>query len=247
MAQTRNTGNKNTLSSPCDGSSPGGQLHGVETREDASALASAGAVSPTHFQSIVGSFEAAHAPVLQPDMSTTARQPTGVASDGSAASSSTTAALFGTDGASAASSRLRFQWQKDFHVSPFMSMDHTYDWIFSTPGSTLLVQSQNIRAGERYFATQTRLVRRDVTLSSLLYFLLVAFPALTLRIQIWIHIEAFRLWWKGVPLHAHPLGSSSGFTRLVAALMVPLMWIVGLFTKSAGGSNGGGTHTTKVD
>ena len=40
---------------------------------------------------------------------------------------------------------LLLRFEKNFHVSPFMSMQHTYDWKFtapvSTPGSGLMAQT----------------------------------------------------------------------------------------------------------
>lgn len=43
------------------------------------------------------------------------------------------------------SRKLLFRFEKNFHVSPFMSMQHTYDWKFtapdSTPGSGLMAQT----------------------------------------------------------------------------------------------------------
>lgn len=43
-----------------------------------------------------------------------------------------------------------FRFDKDFHVSPFMSMKHTYDWRFSPPsvndGSTLTAQTTMLEA-----------------------------------------------------------------------------------------------------
>ena len=32
--------------------------------------------------------------------------------------------------------RLRFQFDKDFHVSPFLPMDMHYDWRFTAPGDS---------------------------------------------------------------------------------------------------------------
>lgn len=127
-------------------------------------------------------------------------------------SSSSAAAALAAPGSAAAipGRRLRYSWRKDFHVSPFMSInDQSYDWIFTEPGDTLLIQSQNIRDdGVRMFNTQTRLVRQgsELTFWQLAWAVCIAFPLLTWRLQWWIHYEAFRLWWKGVSLYPHPTG-----------------------------------------
>ena len=116
---------------------------------------------------------------------------------------------------------LRYTWAKAFHVSPFFGMDHTYEFIFSQPswkqqGSssssssaapTLLVQSRNILpSGVTALSVQLLLERRAVEASRLfwLYILFWAFPLLTFRVQIWIHVEALRLWFKGAKYYPKP-------------------------------------------
>lgn len=150
---------------------------------------------------------------------------------------------------------MRFRFDKTFHVSPFMSMsDQDYEWIFSepdatlaAPGATLLVQSQNYRRvtgggsseskegapepseggdRERMLNTQLRLVGQEVTGWRLAYLVFFAFPLLTLRVQWWIHVEAVRLFLKGVELHAHPTGATNGFVRTVEAIFMPVAWLV---------------------
>ena len=39
--------------------------------------------------------------------------------------------------------KLRFRFGKDFHVSPFLPMDMSYDWRFTLPDSRLLVHMVN--------------------------------------------------------------------------------------------------------
>ena len=120
---------------------------------------------------------------------------------------------------------LRFTWAKDFHVSPFYGMDHTYDWRFSQPpkltdgDGTLLVQSRNLKDGACVFSVQLMLDRVLPTRARLCYLLLFAFPFLTFRIQWWIHVEAFRLVGKGAQLFPHPTGAQNAFTRTVEALV----------------------------
>ena len=43
------------------------------------------------------------------------------------------------------SSSKHFEFDKAFHVSPFMPMDMTYKWIFSTPKDFLFVSMDNIK------------------------------------------------------------------------------------------------------
>lgn len=129
------------------------------------------------------------------------------------------------------SRRLRYRWHKEFHVSPFMALDQWYDWIFTEPGDTLLVQSGNSEGGRRMFNTQLRLTRHRLTLASMLWMLFWAFPFLTWRLQAWIHWEALRLWWKGVPLYDHPdptANANNAFTRTVAAIFTPIAAIAAM-------------------
>ena len=132
---------------------------------------------------------------------------------------------------------LRFVWAKEFHVSPFFGLDMMYDWRFSVPpppgddGTTILVQSRNLQGSEVVFSTQLVLERSRATRSRLAYFLCVAFPLLTLRIQVWIHVEAMRLFFKNVAIFPHPTGAQNTFTRTVETIVfVFIMPFVNFFT-----------------
>ena len=98
---------------------------------------------------------------------------------------------------------LRFRFAKDFHVSPFMPMDHDYDWRFTEPGARLLVHMENHHEGGKVFDATLTLTRRPL-LRSVLGRLLARWPFGTLRVLASIYFQAFRLWWKGAPFHAHP-------------------------------------------
>ncbi len=98
---------------------------------------------------------------------------------------------------------LRYRFEKDFHVSPFMPMDMSYDWRFGTPGDSLRVNMQNYRAGERVFDATLDLSRREIGAGSLSR-ALVSFPCMTATVLAGIYTQAFRLWLKRIPFHAHP-------------------------------------------
>ncbi len=97
----------------------------------------------------------------------------------------------------------RFEFDKDFHVSPFMPMDLTYRWGFNAPAQQLLVHMQNLRSGERLFDATLCLTAEAVTAGALLR-CLVGYPLMTLRVIAAIHWQALRLWWKKTPFFAHP-------------------------------------------
>jgi len=99
--------------------------------------------------------------------------------------------------------QLRFRHPKEFHVSPFLDMDLTYEWHIHVPGEHLSVALSDFRGQERVFAASFSLKRRELTRGNVLRSL-VRFPWLTARVVQAIHWQAFRLWWKKCPFYPHP-------------------------------------------
>jgi DUF1365 family protein len=93
--------------------------------------------------------------------------------------------------------------EKLLHVSPFMGMDHEYEWRVSVPGERLSVHIESHRAGEPAFDATLNLVRRELTTRSLAS-ATARHPMNTLHVLARIYGQALRLKLRGVPVYPHP-------------------------------------------
>ncbi len=99
----------------------------------------------------------------------------------------------------------QFDFEKNFHVSPFFPMTMDYRWNFSTPVERLNIHMENRDQGKEavlFDATLTLKRREFGWLSTPLS--LLAFPLLTIKSFIAIYIQALLLKLKGVPVYTHP-------------------------------------------
>jgi DUF1365 family protein len=99
----------------------------------------------------------------------------------------------------------QFNFDKSFHVSPFMPMQQHYQWRLSAPGERLFVHMQNLAHGEqqKLFDATLLLARKPVT-SRALAGALAGFPLMTAQVLAAIHWQALRLWIKRIPIFTHP-------------------------------------------
>jgi uncharacterized protein len=92
---------------------------------------------------------------------------------------------------------------KALHVSPFMGMDHRYEWHMTQPAQTLSVHISSRRGGRLAFDATLSLRRCELTRASL-----AKLTATTLRTLASIYTQAALLKLKGVPVHAHTGGEA---------------------------------------
>jgi DUF1365 family protein len=97
----------------------------------------------------------------------------------------------------------RWQFAKQFHVSPFLPMDMQYDWRFSSPAERLDVHMENWRAGRCEFDSTLTLRREPLTAGALARVLL-QHPFITFKVSALIYWQALRLWLKRIPFFTHP-------------------------------------------
>lgn len=99
---------------------------------------------------------------------------------------------------------LEFQHQKDFHVSPFMSMDMQYRWRLDPPSSTLKIHLANARNSQTIFEAGMSLKRQPLSRQNLRR-MTIRYPFMTAKILTAIYFQALQLWWKKCPSYTHPM------------------------------------------
>jgi uncharacterized protein len=98
---------------------------------------------------------------------------------------------------------LIWEFDKQFHVSPFMPMNQHYHWQIDTPAQRLQIAMHNHQDGQRVFDAFLRLQKQPINSFNLAKVLLL-FPLMTMQVLLMIHWQALRLWWKKIPFFAHP-------------------------------------------
>lgn len=92
---------------------------------------------------------------------------------------------------------------KQLHVSPFMSMDMSYEFVIAPPGEKLSVTIV-ARDGDGAIMTATQAQSRVDLSDAALARVFFTHPLLTLKVILGIHFEALVLWAKGLRLQGRP-------------------------------------------
>ncbi len=94
--------------------------------------------------------------------------------------------------------RGRAETDKEFYVSPFLSVDGRYRMTFSEPGERLSIQMELVQDGHRVFQAGLTGRRRPFTARMLLR-MVGRYPFMTARVTTLIRYNGFKLWLRGVP------------------------------------------------
>ena len=98
---------------------------------------------------------------------------------------------------------MHWDFDKRFHVSPFIPMARHYHWSLVTPGETLQVHMDVLDGARHEFDATLALERRPINANTLAS-CLARYPLLTAKVALAIYWQAARLWFKRIPFHAHP-------------------------------------------
>ena len=96
-----------------------------------------------------------------------------------------------------------YRLDKEFHVSPFMPMEMSYDWRFTTPGKELSVRMTSLQQETELFHASLHLHQQELAGVNLAKTLL-RWPFMTAKVIAAIYWQALRLKRKGVPFCPHP-------------------------------------------
>lgn len=102
-----------------------------------------------------------------------------------------------------AANAVHYRFRKEFHVSPFLQMDCQYQWTFTEPTDSLLIQTNSLRGGQPLFDATLKLEAQEWTARNL-HRALLRHPWITAKVIAGIHWQAIRLWGKRVPVVHHP-------------------------------------------
>ncbi|MGK7297490.1 MAG: DUF1365 domain-containing protein [Candidatus Wenzhouxiangella sp. M2_3B_020] len=106
----------------------------------------------------------------------------------------------------------RFEFDKRFHVSPFLPMAMRYQWRFGYRPDRIDVHMRVMEGRRESLAVGMRLELSELDARAMRR-MPWRFPAMTARVVIGIYFQAFRLWLKRTPFFTHPAKQPQHGTR----------------------------------
>lgn len=97
-----------------------------------------------------------------------------------------------------------FEFEKSFHVSPFMPMDIQYKWRFNFSDEQNVIHMQLYQSDKFIFDATMRFTLTSITVPSQLNRYAIHHILEPFKMLASIYVQAFHLWRKKVPFYRHP-------------------------------------------
>ena len=95
----------------------------------------------------------------------------------------------------------------------------------NTPGTTDIPSSSNGNNNNSLQFSAVMHVHRYSMHPYRIVYYMIMYPMYCMIIQVWIHIQAFYLFAKGISYQPHPLGSETSISRFIGRMMVPFFYV----------------------
>lgn len=96
-----------------------------------------------------------------------------------------------------------FEFDKNFHISPFMSLEQRYKWQISKPNSKIFIKMENFEKEHLTFLASLNLKKMELN-SKNLFKMIGKHPFITYKVIAGIYIQAAKLYLKKIPFYSHP-------------------------------------------